>query len=357
MTWLYREYYSSKSKASQPSEPTTPTINHANSSSMTIPLLTGLTPKNLWRRTQALGRVIRLAASEFDGDNGLKLSASLSYYTLFSMAPMLLIVISIGSILLGKEAAEGYLYSQFDGLIGPLGALQLQEMINNVRISGDTPWVTAVGVITFFFGATGVFIEIQDSINSIWSIKAKPKRGWVRFFLTRLLSFSMVVGIGFLLMVSLVLSALLSMMDHWITTNISTFAWLAFALSNLISVSAVLLLFAVVFKVLPDAELKWSDVLIGAFFTAILFLIGKYLINLYLSRSSTVSAYGAAGAVVLIILWVYYSAIILYYGAEFTKVYANEYGGKIRPSQYAVFVEKKEVVATHMVLTTDEIKV
>ena len=324
---------------------------------MKILLLSGLSFKNLWERTRALGRLLRLSAEEFIEDNGLKLSASLSYYTLFSMAPMLIIVIAIGSILLGKEAAEGYLYLQFEGLIGKLGALQLQEMIKNVRISGDTPWVTVVGVATFFLGATGVFIEIQDSINSIWSIKAKPKRGWVRFLLTRIVSFSMVVGIGFLLMVSLVLSAALSMLDGWLAVYISSFVWLAYIISNLVSMGVVMLLFAVIFKVLPDAELKWRDVLIGAFFTGVLFLIGKYLINLYLSRSSTVSAYGAAGAVVLIILWVYYSAIILYLGAEFTKVYANKYGGKIRPTEYAVFVEHKEVVAQNLVLTTEETKV
>ncbi len=324
---------------------------------MRIPLLSGLSFKNLWRRTVALGRLLRLSAQEFSGDNGLKLSASLSYYTLFSMAPMLLIVISIGSILLGKEAAEGYLYQQFEGMMGKLGALQLQEMINNVQISGDTPWVTAVGVLTFLLGVTGVFIEMQDSINTIWSIKAKPKRDWVRFLMTRVISFSMVVGIGFMLMVSLVLSATLSILHDWISAHFSSFTWLAAVISNLISMGAVLLLFAVIFKVLPDAELKWRDALIGSFFTAVLFLIGKSFINLYLSRSSTVSAYGGAGAVVLIILWVYYSAIILYFGAEFTKVYANEYGGKIRPSPFAVFVEKKEVVATHPVLNTEEKKV
>ncbi len=324
---------------------------------MNIPLLSGLTFKNIWRRICALGRLMRLAAGEFIGDNGLKLSSSLSYYTLFSMAPMLLIVISIGSILLGKEAAEGHLYSQFEGLIGKNGAIQLQEMINNIQISGDTPWVTVLGFVTFFLGATGVFIEIQDSVNTIWSIKVKPKRGWVRFILTRLISFSMVVGIGFLLMVSLVLSAVLSIIDEWINAHISSFTWLAYILSNAISVGAVLLLFAVIFKVLPDAELGWRDVIIGALFTAILFLIGKYLINLYLSHSSTVSAYGAAGTVILIILWVYYSAIILYFGAEFTKVYSNEYGGKIRPSPFAVFVEKKEIATKEMTLTTDEIKV
>ena len=324
---------------------------------MKIPLITGLSFKNIWRRITMLGKLLHLAAQEFIGDNGLKLSASLSYYTLFSMAPMLLLVISIGSLLLGKEATEGYLYLQFEGLMGKSGALQLQQMISNVKISGDTIWVTIVGVITFFLGVTGVFIEIQDSINTIWSIKAKPKRSWVRFILTRLISFSMVVGIGFLLMVSLVLSAILSMLSDWISANITTLTWLAFILSNVITTGVVLLLFAVIFKVLPDAKLKWRDALMGAFFTAILFLLGKYLINIYLSGSSTVSAYGAAGAVVLIILWIYYSAIILYFGAEFTKVYANEYGGEIRPSEFAVFVEKREVVATEPVLNTEEKKV
>jgi len=313
--------------------------------------------KTFWRKIKSLGRLLHLAAREFIGNSGLQLSASLSYYTLFSMAPMLMIVIAIGSVLLGEEAASGYLYLQFEGLLGKLGALQLQEMISNVRISGDTPWVTVVSVITFMIGVTTVFIEIQDSINTIWSIRAKPKRGWVRFLITRLVSFSMVVGIGFLLMVSLVLSAALSMLGDWITANISTFTWLAFIISNVITMVVVMLLFAVIFKVLPDANLRWADALIGSFFTAVLFLIGKYLINIYLSRSTTITAYGAAGALVLIILWVYYSAIILYYGAEFTKVYANEHGGKIRPSKFAVFVEKREVIVSELVLTTEEKKV
>lgn len=316
-----------------------------------------LTLKNLWRQTVDLGQMMRLAMEEFHADNGLKLSASLSYYTLFSMAPMLLIVIAISGVLFGKEASEGHLYLQFEGMMGKVGALQLQELIRNVQISGDTPWVSFVGVITFILGVTGVFIEIQDSINGIWSIRAKPKRSWVRFLLTRLLSFSMVVGIGFLLMVSLVLSALISMMDHWLGIHLISFAWLAYIISNVITIGTVLLLFAVIFKVLPDAELHWRDALKGAFFTAILFLIGKYLINAYLSQSSTVSAYGAAGAVVLIILWIYYSAIILYLGAEFTKVYANQYGGKINPSQFAVFIETKEVIVKELVLSTEEKKV
>jgi membrane protein len=310
-----------------------------------------------WRKVCATGRLLHLAALEFIADDCAKLSASLSYFTLFSLAPMMFIVIAIGSILFGKEVASGYLYAQFERLLGKAGAMQLHETISNTHFSGDTPWITMVGLITFFFGATAVFIEIQDSINIIWSIKAKPKQNWVRYLTTRLISFSMVVGIGFLLMVSLILSALLAILDGWIIAYIGSSVLLALVVSNTITAIVVMVLFAVIFKVLPDAKLHWRDVMVGAFFTTLLFLVGKSLIGTYLSQSSTVSAYGAAGAVVLVLLWIYYSAMILYFGAEFTKVYANEYGGKIRPSQFAVFIEKRELLASHMILATEEIKV
>ncbi|HRI61599.1 MAG TPA: YihY/virulence factor BrkB family protein, partial [Saprospiraceae bacterium] len=295
-------------------------------------------------------KLIKQAAIEFHYDGATKMSAALSYYTLFSIAPMLIIVIAVSSIWLGKEAAEGYLYQQFEGLMGTTASLQVQEMIRNVYVSGDTPWVTVLGVATLIFGATGVFVEIQDSVNTIWSLKAKPKRGWLKFLKNRLLSFSLVIGIGFLLLVSLVVSAMLSVVNDWLTGFFSQTAWVAALISNCISLLTVMLLFSVIFKVLPDAKLQWKDVLVGAFATTLLFLGGKYLINLYLSKSSAVSAYGAAGAVVLLILWVYYSSVILYFGAEFTKVYANLYGSKIRPSAYAVFIEKKEIIADQPVL-------
>jgi membrane protein len=249
--------------------------------------------RNRWRNVIDFFHLLYQAAIEFSNDNALKFSASLSYYTLFSLAPMLIIVIAVSSIWFGKEAAEGFLYQQFEGLLGTTGALQLQEMISNAHVSGNTPLATIIGILTLVFGATGVFLEIQDSINAIWSLRAKPKRGWL--------------------------------------------------ISNLINVGVVVLLFAIIFKVLPDAILKWSDVGVGALFTTLLFLLGKWLINYYLSRSSTMSVYGAAGAVVLIVLWVYYSSAILYFGAEFTKVYVNKYGSKIRPNRYSVFVVKKEI--------------
>ncbi|MEO6037023.1 MAG: YihY/virulence factor BrkB family protein [Saprospiraceae bacterium] len=299
--------------------------------------------KYVWQKLVAFFQLVRQSALEFSNDDALKFSASLSYYTLFSLAPMLIIVIAISSVWLGQEAAEGYLYKQFEGLLGTVGALQLQEMIRNAHVSGATPMATTIGVATLIFGATGVFLEIQDSINSIWSLRAKPKRGWLRFLKNRLLSFSLIVGIGFLLLVSLVLSAMLSIVYDFINQRFGQAAWLSFVITNLLNVSTVVLLFAVVFKVLPDANLKWSDVWTGSIFTAFLFLGGKWAINYYLSHSATLSVYGAAGAVVLIVLWIYYSSAILYFGAEFTKVYANKYGNKIMPNRYAVFLEKKEI--------------
>ncbi len=299
-----------------------------------------------WHKIVDFFHLFVQAVKEFSADNALKYSASLSYYTLFSLAPMLIIVIAISSRFFGREAAEGYLYTQFEGLLGTVGALQLQEMIRNAHVSGDTPLATIIGVATLIFGATGVFLEIQDSINSIWSLKAKPKRGWLKFLQNRLLSFSLIVGIGFLLLVSLVLSAMLSIIYDFLNRQFGEAAWMSWILTNIINVATVMLLFSVIFKVLPDAKIKWHDVFIGALFTAVLFLIGKWGINVYLSRSSTLTVYGAAGAVVLIVLWVYYSAAILYFGAEFTKVYANKYGNKIAPNPYAVFVEKREIL-TH----------
>ncbi len=302
--------------------------------------------QSIWHKLIDFFQLVRQAATEFSADNALKFSASLSYYTLFSLAPMLIIIIAISSNFLGREAAEGYLYTQFEGLLGTAGALQLQEMIRNAHVSGSTPLATGIGVGTLIFGATGVFLEIQDSINSIWSLKAKPKRGWLKFIQNRLLSFSLIVGIGFLLLVSLALSAMVSIVYNFLDKRFGDAAWLSWLITNIINVGSVMLLFSVIFKVLPDAKVKWRDVITGSLFTAILFLIGKWLINIYLSRSTTLSVYGAAGAVVLIVLWVYYSAAILYFGAEFTKVYANKYGNKIAPNTYAVFVEKKEII-TH----------
>ncbi len=288
----------------------------------------------LVRSLVAFYRLFGEALTGFLSHNGTKLSASLSYYTLFSLAPMLILVIGISGMWLGEEAVQGYLYKQFDGLIGTRGSLQLQEMIRNVKISRDTPWMTAIGAITVFIGSTAVFVEIQDSINTIWGVSGKqPRKAWIQLLIDRLVSFSTIIVIGFLLLVSLVFSALINMLNENIFHSFSDTAWWLFFVGNLLTLLAVMALFSFIYKVLPYARISWRDVMVGAFFSSMLFLLGKYLINLYLSSSNTLTAFGAAGSLVLIILWVYYSAIILYFGAEFTKAFSNRYGGRIQPRQ------------------------
>lgn len=287
---------------------------------------------------------LKRAAVAFIDDHAMKMSASLSYYTVFSLAPMLVIIITFVGWLYGREAIEGTLYGQIKGLVGPSAAEQIQTMIRNVTLSGDTTWATALGVVTLLVGATTMFGEIQDSINSIWGIKPKPKRGWLRMLINRLLSFSMIVTIGFLMLVSLVINALMDVFINKITALFQDFtAYLVYGINLVILWGVTTLLFAIVFKVLPDGKVKWRDALRGAGFTAVLFMLGKFAIGFYLGSSDVASAYGAAGSIILILLWVYYSSVILFFGAEFTKEYAFLYGTRIEPNSYAVHVEHKEV--------------
>lgn len=288
-------------------------------------------------------KVFKRALSEFIDDNAIKLSASLSYYTIFAIAPMLIIIISLAGIFYGAEAVEGRIYGQIQGLVGNAAALQIQDIIKNVRASRNSQGGAILGTVLLFLGASGVFTEIQDSINFIWSVKAKPKKGWLKLILNRLLSFSLVATFGFLLMVSLLVNAVMDLVSdrlkiYFPNVTVYLFYGLNFVLIFLIIGS----LFAVIFKVLPDANIRWKDSFYGAFFTAFLFMIGKFLISFYLGSSNLGATYGAAASIILILLWVYYSAIILYFGAEFTKVYALDYGGKITPSDTAVFIIKSE---------------
>ncbi len=272
----------------------------------------------------------------------MRLSASLSYYTLFSLAPMLLIIISLGGIFFGREAVQGQVYEQIDGLIGSDAAKQVQDILKNAQRSGQSIWAAAVGVTTLVIGATGTFAEIQDAINVIWGLKPKPKNGIVKYLLTRFLSFSLIVSLGFLLLVSLVINAVLNTFSQKVQLYFSDVTIYIFWAINLLVVWAVItLLFTVIFKVLPDGKIEWRDAFVGAGFTSLLFMIGKYGIGLYLGNSSVGTTFGAAGSVVIILLWVYYSALILYFGAEFTKAYTNFYGRSIQPNQYTDFRSAK----------------
>ena len=283
------------------------------------------------------------AGAEFFNDNGMKLSASLSYYTVFSLGPVLIVIISLAGIFWGREAVEGKIYGQINGLVGNSVALQIQEIIENIEKSQLGPSGAVIGLVILVVGATGVFTEMQDSINYIWSVKAKPKKGFLKLIINRLISFSLIVSFGFLLMVSLVVSAVLDLVHDRLEYYINDLSVYLFQGVNFIFTLVVItILFAIIFKVLPDASIRWKDALIGAVFTAVLFLIGKSLIGLYVTKSDIGVTYGAAASIVILLLWVYYTSIILYFGAEFTKVYTLEYGAGIRPDKTAVFIVKQE---------------
>lgn len=279
----------------------------------------------------------------FIEDNGFKLSASLSYYTIFSIGPIIIIIISLVGIFLGREAVQGEVYDQVRGFIGNNAALQLQEIIKNIEYSQFKTTGLVIGIVMLLFGASGVFTEIQDSINRIWSIKAKPEKGWLKFLINRLLSFSLIVGMGFVLLVSLLISTALDALSNFLQRFFTDDIIVLFYIVNVIIVLAVITtLFLVIFKVLPDAIIHWKDVFKGALFTAILFMGGKFLISFYISKSNVGVTYGAASTIVIVLLWVYYSSVILYFGAEYTKVHAVEAGKGIKPKETAVFVVKQE---------------
>ena len=282
--------------------------------------------------------------SAFNDDRCMKLSAALSYYTIFSLPPLLIIIISISGFFFGADAVRGQLFGQIKGIVGNESALEIQEMIRNVKLSSGGVGATIVGIITLFFGASGVFAEIQDSINFIWGLKAKPRKGLIRYLVNRLLSFSMVGTMGFLLIVSLVVSAVMDLLSQRLENFFPDITvYLFYALNICVIFGIITVLFSFIYKTLPDAKLAWKDALRGAAFTSILFMVGKLIISLYLSKSTIASAYGAAGSVILILVWVYYSSIILYFGAEFTKASAVARGRKIIPNTYSVLIDTEEV--------------
>lgn len=298
-------------------------------------------------------RILKRAATEFLADNGLKLSASLSYYTIFSIGPVLIIIISLAGIFFGRDAVRGQIYWQIKGLVGNSAAIQIQEIIQNIEKSQLSTSGAVVGIVVLLVGATGVFTEIQDSINYIWCIRAKPKKGLLRLLTNRLVSFSLIVSIGFLLLVSLIVNALVDVLHEELRRHFDdTMVYVFQGINYIVLMIVITALFSIVFKVLPDATIKWKDSLLGACFTAVLFLLGKFLIGFYLGFSNVGVTYGAAASIVLILLWVYYTSIILYFGAEFTKVYALSYGSGIVPDKTAVFIVKQEAKE----ITYDKVK-
>jgi membrane protein len=288
-------------------------------------------------------KILKATFSSFVEDKGLKLSASLAYTTIFSLGPLLLLIMSLASIFFGQDAIEGKIFSQVNGLLGVEAAKQIQDIIKNIQFSGKTNFALTVSIITLLVGSTSLFVEIQDSLNMIWRVKAKPKRGWLNFLKNRLLSASLIVSLGFLLVVSLIISGTILALSESLTKYLSNFSVLLITIINFILTFLITsFIFGIVFKILPDVKIKWKNVKAGAIFTAIFFMGGRYLIGLYIEKTATGSTYGAAGAIIIILVWVYFASAILYVGAEFTQVYSEAMGTRIEPSGYAVHVEEKE---------------
>ena len=287
--------------------------------------------------------MVKASFNAFIEDNALKMSASLAYYTIFSMAPLLLILISAASIFYGRDAIQNKVFEELNGFLGNDAALKIQEILQKITLNDDSTTAIIIGVVTLFIGATGVFLEIQDSINQIWRVKAKPKKGWKKLIINRFLSFSMIITLGFLLIVSLIINGVILALSAKLSQYFPEITIVLVEIINAVVTFVVIAaLFGIIFKYLPDVEIAWKDVRVGAVFTALLFTIGRFVIGLYIEKVGPGSAYGAAGSLIVILVWVYYTAAILYFGAEYTQVYAQCYGGKIRPASYAVHILKVE---------------
>ncbi len=287
-----------------------------------------LAPGDLWT-------VLKRAVSGWWNDNVPRLGASLSYYTLFALAPMLVVAIAIAGLAFGEEAVRGQIVGQIKGLVGLEGARAVQAMLEGAAKPSSSRVATVLGTLTFFLGATGAFLELQTSLNAIWRVKPKPNAGVREMLLQRVISFGLVIGVGFLLLVSLVVSAGLAALQSYLGNVLPGFTVLSQALNVLVSLGVITLLFAMVYKVLPDVDLLWRDVWVGGLVTAGLFTIGKNAIGLYLGTSGVASTYGAAGSVVVLLVWVYYSAQIVLLGAEFTRAYVDHFAEKRKPMAHA----------------------
>jgi membrane protein len=287
----------------------------------------------------------RTTLKTFISGDYLRYSASLSYYTIFSLAPLLIITISLFGYLFGRQAMEGRIFSEIRSQVGDVAAMQIQQMIRHVVVSEqDSFFAKVAGVILMAIGIAAVFTEVQDAINHVWKLKAIPKLNRKKFFIKRAISLGIFSVIGFILVLSLIINLLI---DIWGKFLIDYFAHagvlMAFAINRIFIIAVVAVLFTFMFKYLPDGRVKWNDAIKGAVFTSFFFMVGKGVIGYFLGNIQTGSSYGAAGSLVVLLLWIYYSSVIIYFGATFTKVYAYLYGGKIIPRSFAVFLETKEI--------------
>lgn len=286
-------------------------------------------------RIKSIFKLLKEAFQEWQEDKVSLLAAALAYYTVFSVTPLLVIAIAIAGAVFGQNTAKVEILEQINGLVGEQGANAIEVALSNANQPEISGVASLISIVILLIGASGVFAQLQEALNTVWNVKAKPNGGIWNFIRKRLLSFGMVLVIGFLLLVSLILSALLSGIGKLQINLLPGFTPLWQLFNFAVSFGFIALLFALIYYYLPDVKIRWKDVWIGAIITALLFTIGKFVIGLYLGRGSFGSAYGAAGSLIVFLAWVFYSAQILLFGAEFTQVYARKYGRKIRPNAHA----------------------
>lgn len=288
--------------------------------------------------------ILKRTAIEFFQDDPMSYCASIAFYTIFSLPAILLITVTVAGSAYEQQVVQGGLMEQIESLIGSESAREVQRILENASETSSSTLARIVGIATLLFSATTVFVSLQNALNKIWGIRPKPEREIVKFIVNRLLSLAMVISIGFLLLVSLVVDTLIVVFRDFISEYLSGITYELVTIANVgFSLMVISLIFAMIFKILPDAKIMWRSVWVGAFVTTLLFALGKYLIGFYLGTSSIGSAYGAAGSLVLLLIWVYYSSLIVLFGAEFTYVYSREMGHQIRPDKNAVIVKVKEV--------------
>jgi membrane protein len=291
---------------------------------------------------KAFFKIAGSAANRWWGKDPFMQSAVIAYYAIFSMPGLLVIVISVGSLFIKRDVITGQLYTQISSIMGVETAKQVQDMIITISRTNKSVLATIIGLITVLLGATGVFVELQKALNVIWEVKAKPRRAVFTVIRTRLFSFGLILSVGFLLLISLTITTIIAVMGDWVMNHWPNIVLIIFYVLNfIISFGVVMLLFALLFKILPDAKIQWKHLWWGSILTAFLFILGKTAIGFYLSKTNPGSAYGAAGSIVLILLWVSYSSMILFYGAEFTRAYADYFTGKVLPTEVAVKITDK----------------
>lgn len=299
------------------------------------------------KRYKAIWELIKETFERFFRDDPMSYCASIAFYTIFSLPAILIIVLVIAGSIYGEQAVTGELYYQIETMMGHQTAIEIQRIIQNATISDAGPVATIVAVATLLFSATTVFVSVQNGLNKIWGVKAKPKKNWLKFIIDRMLSFALVAIFGLMMLISLLLDAMLEIFYDYIAQFLLGYSVYFIQITNFtISTIFTTIIFAMIFKLLPDARIRWRDVWVGAFITTLLFILGRIGISFYLANSDFGDTYGAAGSLVAVLMWVYYSSVILLLGAQITQVYSRRYGKIIVPTANAVRVVQKEVHPT-----------